>query len=239
MPKKMKGIFITGTDTGVGKSVVTGALGRYLLETGVKVATQKWIQTGSAGDISSDLAMHLKIIGRPKSSISNYIKFSCPYSFKAAVSPHLASRREKREIKVDKIIEAFRQLSRKFDFVIVEGIGGALVPFNQKGLVIDIARRLNLPVLIVAQNKLGAINHTLLTIEALKRRKLKISGIIFNNCRKVDRLVAEDNPKIIEAISGERVLGILPWMKDRNRLYEKFVSIGDRICAEILKQAVG
>ncbi|MDD4940072.1 MAG: dethiobiotin synthase [Candidatus Omnitrophica bacterium] len=213
----MKSVFITGTDTGVGKTTVTALLGRYLADKGYKAATQKWIETGCRE----------KLEGTP----------AAPYRFRVPCSPHLASGIEKRSIDPDKIVKSFRSLAGKNDFVIVEGIGGALVPFNEKDLVIDIAVRLKLPVLVVAQNKLGAINHTLLTVEALRKRKLNIMGIIFNDIKGEDSRIARDNPSIIRSLTAERVLGILPWTKDWEKLYGSFCNIGDKILSGFIDAA--
>ncbi len=223
----MKGIFITGTDTGVGKSVVTGLLAKYLREKGHKVITQKWIQTGSC--IPADINLHLKIMGVSKSVIKNYLNYICPYVFKLPASPHLAAGFEKKRINVFKIKKSFELLSAKFDFVIVEGIGGALVPVNEKRLVIDIANELGLSVLIVAQNKLGVINHALMTIEVLKHRKMKILGVLFNNCKGENKLVLKDNPDIIRKITGQNMLGVLPWDKRFDLLYKKFLPIAEKV----------
>ena len=223
----MKGIFITGTDTGVGKSVVTGLLAKYLREKGHKVITQKWIQTGSC--IPADINLHLKIMGVSKSVIKNHLNYICPYVFKLPASPHLAAGFEKKRINVSKIKKSFELLSAKFDFVIVEGIGGALVPVNEKRLVIDIANELGLSVLIVAQNKLGAINHALMTIEVLKHRKMKILGVLFNNCKGENKLVLKDNPDIIRKITGQNMLGVLPWDKRFDLLYKKFLPIAEKV----------
>ena len=136
---------------------------------------------------------------------------------------------EGRRISAGKIVKSFNFLSRHFDFVIVEGVGGAMVPFTDKRLVIDIVKELNVPVIIVAGNKLGAINHTLLTIEALRARKIKILGLVFNNMGKGDKLILEDNPRIIKALSGQIIFGTLPWEPSYKKLYKRFTPIGERI----------
>ncbi|NQT07358.1 MAG: dethiobiotin synthase [Candidatus Omnitrophica bacterium] len=204
----MKAIFITGTDTGVGKTVFTGLLARYLLERGYNAVTQKWIQTGSKG-FPKDIAVHLKLMKRKRSEVRDCMQHITPYKFKFPSSPHLAAQLEKKIIKKDKIKKSFRYLMKRFDFVIVEGIGGALVPINKKEFVIDIAKELKVPVLIVVDNKLGAINQTLLTIEAIRRRRMEITGIIFNNRSKgTDKRILKDNIRIIKNISGEKVMGV-------------------------------
>ncbi|MDP3732193.1 MAG: AAA family ATPase, partial [Candidatus Omnitrophota bacterium] len=105
----------------------------------------------------------------------------------------------------------------------------ALVPFNKKSLVIDLASQLDIAVLVVAQNKLGAINHTLITIEALEKTKLKILGIVFNNLKKENKRVTEDNPIIIKTLTHQKVFGILPWIESYDKLYKRFIPIGKKI----------
>jgi len=225
----MKGIFIAGTDTGVGKTIVAGLLARFLKQQGVKVVTQKWIQTGSK-KYSQDLDLHLKLMKTNRNSLKFFLPWMCPYIFKLLASPHLAAACENKVIRGDKIKASYKGLAKNFDFVIVEGIGGATVPFSPKKLVIDLAKDLKLPVLIVVSNKLGAINHTLLTIEALRRRKIKILGLIFNNIdAKCKKQIIIDNPKIIKSLSGEKILGTLPWLENKEQLYKKFIPIGRKI----------
>ncbi len=226
----MKGMFVTGTDTGVGKTIITGLIGRYLSDKGYNVITQKWIQTGCRDTMGPDVRLHLKIMHRSENGLSEYLRHISPYVFKVPSSPHLASLIENKIIKPERIIKSFKLLSRNFDFVIVEGIGGALVPFNKKRLVIDIVRDLDLAVLVVAQNKLGAINHSLLTIEALEKRKIKILGIIFNNLKGESSRIIEDNPVIIKALAKQRVFGILPWIEESGKLYNNFIPLGNKIC---------
>lgn len=232
----MKNIFITGTDTGSGKTVVTGLLARFLLDNGLRVITQKWIETGSKG-FSRDAGLHLKLMGRKKQEARDYLPYISPYTLKFSSSPHLAASLEGKTIDIRRIKRSFRLLSEKFDRVIVEGIGGALVPFNEKRLVIDIAGELNLPVLIVADNKLGAINHTLLTIEAIRRRKMKIIGIIFNNrSRPTQKTILRDNPRIIKILTKVEILGELPFVKDVRLLRKPFIPIGVKIVASLRKR---
>ena len=146
-----RAIFITGTDTGIGKTVVSGLLAKYILEKGESVITQKWIQTGSS-DMPLDIKTHLKIMGKNKDYIKGHLNDVCPYVFKFSASPHLASKIEGRLISEEKIIKSFKRLSSEFDWVIVEGTGGVLVPFSSKSLIIDLAVKLDLEVLLVAVN---------------------------------------------------------------------------------------
>jgi len=229
----MKALFVTGTDTDAGKTVIAGLFGRYLLDRNYRVITQKWIQSG-AKDFLKDTDLHLRLMKRKREDLRNYLPYMAPYVFKFSSSPHLAARLDGKTISAGRIKKNFRYLSGNFDFVIVEGVGGALVPFSKRKLVINIAGELNLPVLVAANNKLGAINHTLLTVEAIKKRNMKLVGIVFNNMTKgVNGAVLKDNPRIVEEISKEKVLGVLPYLKDKNLLYKSFAPIGKRILSSL------
>ncbi len=230
----MKAIFVTGTDTGVGKTIITAFLAKYMLEKGRNVITQKWVQTGCSEFSLSDAAFHLKIMGCDKNNIKGLKDYILPYMFKTPSSPHLASSIENKKISATRIIKSFEILSKRFDFIIVEGSGGVIVPYNEKDLMIDVVKKLDLAVLVVAQNKLGAINHTLLSIEALRKRCIEVLGIVFNNPRKENTRIIKDNPRIIEALTGENILGVLPWIEKPEKLYERFTSIGERICKAVM-----
>ncbi|MFA5143219.1 MAG: dethiobiotin synthase [Candidatus Omnitrophota bacterium] len=172
-------IFVAGTNTGVGKTFITKLIARRLSARGCKVATQKWVETG---------------VKRSRAV----------YSFKIAASPHLAARCEKKAINIKKIKTALKKLSKKNDFVIVEGTGGLLVPLTEKKLLIDVVKELKIPVLLVSANKLGAINQTLLSLEALRARRMKLLGIVFNNISKRENsLILKDNPRIVKKFIGK------------------------------------
>ncbi len=218
----MSAIFVAGTDTGVGKTLVTGLLAHYFIGRGKSVVTQKWIATGGAHDIK----VHSEIAGLTDMERRDHI---VPYSFKLAASPHLAARCERKTINTGKIKKSFAALSKLYDLVIVEGTGGLLVPVGGKGLLIDIVKDLAIPTLLVARNRIGAINHTLLSIEALKARRIPIIGIVFNNLSKTKKVILDDNQKTVEKISGVPVLGQLPGSHSIRTLLGGFKAIGDRI----------
>ena len=207
-------VFVAGTDTGVGKSVVTGLLGRYILDRGYSVVTQKWVETGVREVRDSGYSSQL----------------TAPYILKFPASPHLAARLERKRVAAGKIIKSVELLSKDFDFVVIEGTGGLLVPLNEKTLVIDVVKTLNLSVVLVAANRLGAINHTLLSLEALKSRGIRTLGVIFNNVlRNERREILIDNPRIVEKLSGVKVLGVLPRLGDARKLQKQFALIGTKI----------
>jgi len=232
--KKKNLIFIAGTDTGVGKTILSGCLARYLSGKGKKVITQKWIQTGSDSIFSSDIKVHLELMGLRFKDVEKYSAHLLPYAFKIPASAHLAAKLENKSINPDKIKKSLVFLAGEFDFVLVEGLGGALVPFSEKGLVIDLVKELDIPVLIVARNQLGSINHTLLTIEALTARKIRVLGLVFNNTAGERRVILEDNPRIIKKLSGQRVFGTLARHPSYEKIYEEFRPIGRKITEAIL-----
>ena len=221
--------FITGTDTGVGKSIISGLLARYLLNQGNTVITQKWIETGAKTRFS-DIDTHLKFMGMDRAEIKGILDLVLPYSLNLACSPHLAAEAEDVLIDKERIKKAYRSLLDKFDVLIAEGSGGALVPINRSNLIIDILKELSMPVIIVVANKLGAINHTLLTIEALQVRDIKIEGVIFNDQPDYNnKQVCADNLKIVNDITGMKILGRLPWSDNVDFLHEEFKSIGKNL----------
>jgi len=172
-------IFIAGTDTGVGKTVITKLLARHLYAKGCDVVMQKWVETG-------------------------VIRSSAIFKFKLAASPHLAAKRERRKISIARIKSTLRKASHEHALVLVEGTGGLMVPVTEKILLIDIVKELDIPVLLICANRLGAINHTLLSLEALKTRKMKVLGIVFNTIsNKEDNLILKDNPRVVKKFIGK------------------------------------
>lgn len=206
----MKGIFVTGTNTGAGKTAIAAGLALSLKKRGFRVAVMKPVQTGGiirGGElVSGDLEMTLSglNLNEPRELLN-------PYCLPEPCSPHLAAKLANIGIIPRKIIDAYRQLSSRYDIVIVEGAGGLLVPIREDYLMADLARDLDLPLLIVADNILGVINHTLLTIECARNRKLDIAGMVFNHTSDSTGPIQEDNPKIVAQISGVNLLGKIPF----------------------------
>ena len=228
-------IFITGTDTSVGKTVITGLLGRFLAAEGMNVITQKWVQTGSSED-SPDISTHIEFMGGDAGKNEEYRALTTPYILEFPSSPHLAASLEKKRIDANRIEGAFYQLEKEFDFVLVEGSGGLMVPIDEENLIIDIAENIGLGVLIVAENRLGAINQTLLTVEALKRRNMPIVGIVFNRLTELEEeVILKDNIEIIGKLTGEEVLGELGYNKDKDidAFYKDFIPIGESILGKM------
>lgn len=210
---KAKGIFITGTDTGVGKTIVAAGLALVLRERGRKVGVMKPVATGCIGDgkrlISEDAAFLFEAAENEYAPLTNPLRFHNP------LAPSVASVIEKKEIAIEKIMKAYQELQRYYDFLIVEGIGGLLVPITKDYYVANLIHELDLPLIIVARGGLGTINHTLLTVDAAVIRGFQIRGIIFNRMPRVNVSIAEiTNPKVIHDLTKIPILGTLPDLED-------------------------
>jgi len=174
----MPTLFLAGIDTGIGKSVAAGLLARHLLEQGQTVITQKLVQTGCSGR-PDDILVHRRLMesGWLEEDES---RLTCPYTFTFPGSPHLAARLDKAMIDPARITDATRQLQAKFSWVILEGAGGLLVPLNDGLTLLDYISSREYPLVLVTSSRLGSINHTLMSLEILKARKLHLAGLIYN-----------------------------------------------------------
>ena len=211
---KYPGIFITGTDTGVGKTVVAAGLAMALRERGLKVGVMKPVATGCFGTGGPRL-ISMDAVALFEASQNEYPGLTNPVRLRHALAPSVASVLENKPIEVGDILKAYRELQKHYDFVIVEGIGGLLVPITQNYFVSNMVRDFELSLLIVARGGLGTINHTLLTVDAAVIRGFDIRGIIFNRLPIVNYTMAEvTNPKVIHDLSGIPILGSLPELED-------------------------
>ncbi|MGC8925945.1 MAG: dethiobiotin synthase [Calditerrivibrio sp.] len=171
-------IFITGIDTGVGKTYATGLIAKGLINMGFKTITMKPIQTG-CDNFSEDIIEHRKLSG---SELTPYDldKITSPYIFKYPASPHLSAKLENKKIDINVIVKNIELLQNNFDYILIEGAGGLMVPINDSFLMIDLIKKINADTILVSTPKLGSINHTLLSIEALTSRNIKIIAILYN-----------------------------------------------------------
>ena len=183
--------FISGIDTGIGKTYTTGYLAKLWNEQGKKTITQKLIQTGNT-DISEDIEQHRKMMQMgwfPEDES----KLTMPEIFTYPASPHLATKIDGREIDFQKIADATRQLAHKYEVVLLEGAGGLMVPLTTELLTIDYLAEKKFPVILVSSGRLGSINHTLLSLEALKSRGLELYALAYNlNDESQDPLISKD-----------------------------------------------
>ena len=190
--------FISGIDTGIGKTYTTGYLAKLWNEQGQKTITQKLIQTGNT-DISEDIEQHREIMGMgwfPE----DQSKLTMPEIFTYPASPHLATQIDGREIDFQKIADATQQLTEKYEVVLLEGAGGLMVPLTTDLLTIDYIAEKKFPVILVSSGRLGSINHTLLSLEALKIRGLELYALAYNlNDESQDALISQDTAGYLKA----------------------------------------
>lgn len=203
------GIFVTGTDTGVGKTIVAAAIARHLRNKGVDVGVMKPVTSGGIerdGNLASEDAELLKIAS---GSVSSY-KDIAPYVLRQPIAPSEAARLEGVTVIYERIRESFDRLSARHDFLIVEGAGGILVPLAEDFLVADLALLLGLPLVIVARPDLGTVNHTLMTCECARSRNIGVLGVVINGYPEDPGAAEFYAPRLIERLSGVPLLGVLP-----------------------------
>ena len=210
----MKGYFITGTDTGVGKTVVTACLTTLLKSRGEDVGIMKPIETGVDPECysaaNSDARFLIEVSG-----VRDSAEEVCPYRLKHPASPYQAARIEKKEIDPENILERFKQLQSKHSMMLVEGIGGLLVPITSRYNVADLALQMRLPLIIVSRLRLGTLNHTLLTINAARQHGLEVKGVILNPSDEGELdAIEQEQGKLIEEFSDTPVLGHCPFIED-------------------------
>lgn len=224
-----KGMFITGTDTGVGKTFVATGLIRVMKESGLNVCPMKPVESGCKS-VRGKLIPADALALQKAAGVDEYIDVINPYRLKNALAPSVAAEIEGIEIRKREILSAFKRMSAKYETIVVEGAGGIMVPVYKKYLYIDLARDLKLPVIIVSRPGLGTINHTLLSIDALISRGLNVLGIIINYTEKVRKGLAEKtNPIYIEKIGKVPVLGIVPYSGNKKYTQRVFRDIASKI----------
>lgn len=209
MPPKNRGLFITGTDTGVGKTFVAAGLARCLREQGIRPGVLKPVETGCAlrggKRIPRDGAFlrHMAGATEPFDEI-------VPYRLRAPLAPQVAAEREGVRIRIDRIDRAFRVISARHTCTLVEGAGGILVPVTRRTTMVDLMKKFKLPVLLVSRIGLGTLNHTLLTLYYLAQYRIPVAGIVFNDPDGCRDLSARSNPATLEQWSSEPILGNIP-----------------------------
>lgn len=206
------GLFITGTDTGVGKTFVGASLATYLRARGYRVGVMKPVETGCSeknGMLIPEDAVRLK----EASGCTEPIEKICPYRFSEPLAPSIAAERAGRKIDVDFLLTTYGDISAEYDITLVEGAGGLMVPLLPSYTFADFARVLKLPLLVVAANKLGVINHLLLTLEHASCKGLSVLGYVLNRLSNETSPAAETNREILSGLTGVSCLGDLPFIE--------------------------
>ena len=185
--------FTSGIDTDAGKSYATGYLAKCLNDNGKRTITQKFIQTGNTGH-SEDIDLHRKIMGTGYTPEDRDF-LTMPEIFSYPASPLLASRIDKRKIDFDKINAATRRLSSLYDIVLVEGAGGLMVPLTETMLTIDFIKESGYPLIFVTSGKLGSVNHTLLSFEAIERGGIEVAAVMYNLFPEIEDTTIRDDTR--------------------------------------------
>ncbi len=219
---RARGVFITATDTGVGKTLVASALVTCLTQRGIDVGVMKPIETGvsRATKARSD-GVRLQRAAGTQDSMAEV----CPYVFRLPVAPLSAARAERTTVQISTITRAFRALSQKHAFMVVEGVGGVCVPITASLSLLDLIHQMKLRAIVVGQSGLGGINHALLTLHALRRRKIPIVALVLNQCRpmrtKIARAQEQSTVSLLRMLAGVPVIGPLPYSPSVNRNWDK------------------
>lgn len=211
----LRGYFVTGTDTGIGKTTVAAWLLCALRRNGVQAVPMKPVQTGCSVDgttaFPSDPAFCLRVAGMQADAETG--AHICPYRYPLPASPHLAAEQVGARIELDRIVASAQWLMRSYDALVVEGAGGVWVPLNECETLLDLMAQLALPVLIAARPGLGTINHTLLTIQAVRQAGLTVAGVVFVHTQPGEPTPIEvENRKAIAHYGKVRILGRLDYM---------------------------
>jgi dethiobiotin synthetase len=217
----MNGVFVTGTDTGVGKTVVAAALAAWCRARGIDVGVMKpvasggrWVRDGARRRLVSDDALAL---ARASGAHDPWALVN-PVCFREPIAPWAAARRERRKIEAAALGRAFAELAGRHEFMIVEGAGGLLLPISDTETMGDLAARFSLPLLVVARAGLGTQNHTLMTLACARASRLPVSGVMVNHAApprrgRLDRVIVRSNLEALSRLAGVPVSGPLPFTR--------------------------
>lgn len=217
--RRCSGIFVTGTDTGVGKTLVTAALAVRLTARRYSIGVMKPVETGIGRLVVSD-AVRLKRAAGTRDALDNIR----PYAFRRPLAPLAVSRLEKRPVAVSSILRAYRRLQSQHDLVLVEGVGGVLVPLTSFVDVVTLVARMKTPVVVVGRAGLGGVNHALLTLNALRQRRIPIVALVLNRTSSPRTTVAQgqerSTTRLLRELAGVPVIGPLPYHPALSRRFD-------------------
>ncbi len=222
MGRKNLRVFITGTDTAIGKTLVTAALAWSLKGLGLDVGVMKPVETGVAKGRPSDAGRLTRA-----AQVSDALDLVRPYAFRLPVAPLDAARAERRTIKIQTIMQACHALQAQHDLLLIEGVGGVQVPMTPTLDVLDLIEKLNVPVLVVGRARLGGVNHAMLTLNALRERKIPILALVLNRTTPVKNAVARRQEhstlELLRESAGVPVIGPLTYMSGVDARFERAV----------------
>ena len=228
---KAKGLFITGTDTGVGKTLIAGTIARILTTSGRRVGVFKPIASGCRKTRQGLVSEDAEFLAYCANNSQFPLSVVNPVAFETPAAPILCERQESRKVDFEQISLAYKYICENCDAVIVEGIGGIRVPISENVDVLDLAMAFGLAVIIVARPGLGTINHTLLTIDALRSVNLTLAGVVINGYDESRADPVEMTaPQIIAQCGNTRILAVVP--------YDPTASVKDGIIGERIFDAL-
>lgn len=215
MAPRPRGIFVVGTDTGVGKTLVSAGLVWALRRRGLNVGVMKPVESGVAGQAHADAELLRRAAGSsdPLTDIS-------PYRFGPPLAPLVAARRQRTRISLATIVQRFHRLARRHDIVVVEGVGGLMVPLTETKTTLDLAKALGLPLLLVIGNKLGAINHALMTVQVAKYQGLRFLGGVINQTSRAQDDAIRTNPKVLHELLKFPCWAVVPHLQAQRTQWE-------------------
>ena len=218
----MKGYFITGTDTGVGKTAITAGIAGTLRKDGVNVGIMKPIASGypqKTGYKSSDVAILAEVAG-----IKDPEELINPVFLPVPTSPYDASKLLSLPIDIPLILTKFKKLLSMHDIVLIEGIGGIMTPITKKFFVADMIKAMAIETIIVTRATLGTLNHTIMTCKMCKDYDIHVRGLVINNFDEKGTAAEKNAPATLYELTGINILGVVPFIKDLNQI-DKMVDI--------------
>lgn len=227
---KFPGFFITATDTEVGKTVIAGAIAQILKEQGKQVGVMKPVASGCRKQregLVSDDAEFLAMCADSRQPLTtiNPVRYEIP------AAPVVCEEYEQREFDWGAITASYESLRQSSDVVIVEGIGGVMVPLTAEMTVLDLARAFDMPVVVVARPGLGTLNHTLMTLACLRASGLAVAGVVINGYREYDASIAEQTgPRVIAGFGQTNILAVVP--------YDETCSVEDGVIGDTVLEAL-
>ena len=215
---KSKGIFIIGIDTEIGKTTIAAGLSNLLFRKGIEIGVMKPFATGIKRYSKDFKSLDTKMLKNASGNKDNDNIIN-PYFYSMPTAPYLAKKILKlnENIDIEEILNKYKEIEIRHDFTIVEGIGGLMVPLSKDFSVADLASIINIPIILITSNRIGSINHIIMTSRLAILYKLKIKGIIINNkCKFLEtyyKLITNSLPRVVEELTQCKVLATIPYIK--------------------------
>ena len=208
---RARGLFVTSTDTGVGKTLTAGAIARQLVTGGLRVGVFKPIATGCRRDREGLVSADAEFLAHCSKSECTLEQIN-PVRYAEPLAPLVAAERCGRAVDWGQMVRSYGEVCAGADVVIAEGIGGVLVPIERDYMVADLMAEMGLAALVVARSGLGTLNHTLLTLESCRARGIRIAGVVINEYQADDGDLAEEsNPRVLAEVGKVEVLSVIPY----------------------------